>query len=795
MMMKMLNWKSKSNEQKLNIILFAIVLLTAGFVRFAFLTKQGFISADEYAAYHFLTRDIPTYTLEGTAGSMWERPFAFFLSYVSMQIFGPSPNAMLIRSALCGFFTVIVVYIIGVRYIHRNVGLFSAALMASIFSMVYYSRNMKNIAPSLLFCAFAILLLFSLVKTPKKGKYLLCGLSLGAMITAHPNTLPMAVVVLFLVALSTVIFVLKRKDFTLLAWAWLCPLGVILPMAGCELFFVIIRNFFPFWEIGGSVGYIQRIMQASAGIVDSPIGTPSIQLYLRGIENNGSLFLWIIIAVCFFLMLTLEKFKKYGYIPFCLFWGPIIIYVLSPTLQRPRNVISSLIPACLLCGIGIAQIINLSKALKYARLATFLIPIFVFGTIGYGLIRSGTLIKDISSAQQIWDYIQTGRASLARPNKSVYYWEKYYFNDVSLSCDTWADVFRNYLSRRAEYLVPLPHTAASELLDPKYSTSKMFRHVLSNGKIINYGVYDLKKEQHIFKEKFGFTSVLKANTASRLHLRRYPPSALANDFIDSSNRFELSIPPSANLLIVSGRLHLCEPGELLTVALGTTEEPFKYSLEMFQPPQFSPLEAQPLKTSIHTAWRVAKSTPKKIALSLLLTTNNEKNIKRMLDLDNFEISFYRIPAENIELALECLEIGQNEERTKEYTETLRRYGKSFQPETHFPLDMKLPGRIAIQPSNYKPNTKYRISFKTKTNYKTVGRVGVFVRVPPPVPSGFDHSLNESVWFWKPWWKKYHLEFITLPIPKPMKFYFREAKDSKPEGIVFFKDVKITEVSF
>lgn len=58
MMMKMLNWKSRSSEQKLHIILFAVVLLTAGFVRFAFLTKQGFIGHDEYAAYHFLTRDV-----------------------------------------------------------------------------------------------------------------------------------------------------------------------------------------------------------------------------------------------------------------------------------------------------------------------------------------------------------------------------------------------------------------------------------------------------------------------------------------------------------------------------------------------------------------------------------------------------------------------------------------------------------------------------------------------------------------------------------------------------------------
>ena len=53
MMMKTLNWKSKSIEQKLNIILFAVVLLTAVLLRFAFLTKQGFIDSDEYAAYHF----------------------------------------------------------------------------------------------------------------------------------------------------------------------------------------------------------------------------------------------------------------------------------------------------------------------------------------------------------------------------------------------------------------------------------------------------------------------------------------------------------------------------------------------------------------------------------------------------------------------------------------------------------------------------------------------------------------------------------------------------------------------
>lgn len=818
-----------SNKRKIHFLLLGLVFITCIWTRFAFLEQRGFIGADEYAQYEVLTKNFKQHSLQGRArASLWERPTCFFLRYPAILVFGHSVSVLLYFSAIMGLFTVVILYFIGERYIGRNGGLFAAAFMSTIYTIVFYSRHLKCITIALFFCSIVIWFLFKAKENPTNSNYIFCGLALGAAVTSHPNTYIFALVTLLLMAISTIInmlnFSLWRDRIATAARAWLCPLGMFLPMIAGEMILRAIK-LIPFWDID-NIGIFRPMLTA----LSTPLRKGSIGFYLKTIEINGPFFLWATILFGLWVCISFSRLKKYGFYLLALFWGPILIYGLSSSIPTTyRNVVSSLLPACLICGAGLSSIVKWVESKRLGSWKSALFPALLIAVLVYGLSDSITCLRNVSAAQQIHDYIQVDRASMTRPNRSVYYWQNYYFRDRSLSCDTWSDVFRNYLSRRAEYLVQLiPYsTGAKELVDPKYTPTRVFRHLKASKNEISYGLFDLNAERHIFQEKFGFKRISKVEVSSPVILRCFDASMLAITFAASSLRFKLEPPEGANLLLINGRLSLHKTGDLLTVALGDYTNPYKFNLEMYQ--------AKDPKTSIHTVWTLTEPIPESIFLSLIFTNNTKKVAKRKMEINDFEISFYHLPSQYINLAEECLLVITNEEKKKEYEGVLRRFASDFVPaspvvsngdfsvegESHLPLGWHRLRSSNIQliankggksnniikiicdptnswhhlvqkipPQRFKPNTRYRLRFCARTNLKTKGQVFIRVRLSS---KPLRRNILLSKKFWRPWWTWYEIKFTTLPDSKSMNLYLGNGKFNKPGGEVYFREITIAEI--
>lgn len=814
-----------SRRRIIHILLLAVVLITCIWVRFAYLDHRGFQGSDEYAQYEVLTKNFRQHSLQGRArASLWQRPTAFFLRYPLIFVFGNSLSALLYFSATLGLLTVLILYFIGESFIGRNSGLFAAAFMSTIYTSVFYSRHLKCIIIALFFCSIAIWYLFKAKENPTYFNYIFCGLALGAAVTSHPNTYIFAFVTLLVMAVSTIINVLNfnswRDKIATAARAWLCPLGMFIPIIIGELTLRVL-NFIPFWDID-NIGIFGPVLVS----LSKPLREPSIIFYLKTIEINGRFFLLAIILFCIWICISFSRFKKYGFYLIALFWGPILIYGLAPSLKHTyRNVVSSLLPACLICGVGLSSIVNWLESKRLGGWKFTLFPALVVSVLVYGLSVSVNCLRNVSAAQQIHDYIQVDRASMTRANRPVYFWGKYYFQARSLDCDTWSDVFRNYLSRRAEYLVQLipNYTGAKELLDPKYTPTCMFEHLKAGGNRIKFGLFDLNAERQIFSEKFGFSRVSVVEAPTSILLSCQDASVLARDFAGSSHRFKLEPLEGANLLLINGRLSLHEIGDGLIVALGDYDEPYKYSLEMYQ--------AKDPETSIHTVWKLSKPLPEDIFLSLIFTNNTNKVAKRQMEISNFEISFYHLPASYINLAEECPLVVMNEKKKREYDRLIRRFDSDFEPESPvvFNGDFSVEGRGSlpagwhrfesrsniqfiksknvvkiicepidswhhlvqtIPPQKFKPNTRYRLKFCARTNLKTEGQV--FIRITlsyEPLQRKILLLKN----FWKPWWTWYDFKFTTLPNVKSMDLHIGNGKLNKPDAKVYFRKVEISEI--
>lgn len=647
------------NGLKIKIFLVIIVFAICIWIRFAFLGQQGFVDSDEYSIYrtfsdNFLGRSIPALDVGSPAWNILGRPFAFISTWFLLLVSGNNPSIVLYYSAFFGVLTVFIIYLIGERHIGKNAGLFASALMSTIFIVVFFSRHMKLMSVGWFFCAIALWFFFKAEKFPRIYNYYFCGLALGLAATTHPNNLVFVALMFLLVTITVAVKIFKlslwRDRIAIVGKAFFCPLGILVPMIASEVFFLMCKSFLKF-NIGKS-GYFSAtflgIFAPERMRGPSPSSLPGIGFYLKSVAINGHIFLWLIILSGLLLIISSDRLKKYGFYIIILFWANIAILGLSKTpFANSRNIVPSLLPACLICGAGLSGLVNWAESKNIGIFKYLLLPLLVIAVLIYGLSGSFTCVRNTSAAQQIHDYIQVDRASLTRPGKPVYHWEHYYFSDTELSSDTWSDVFRNYLSRRAEHLVQLipDWTAAKELLDPEYGPTRKYRNLWETKTEVYFAVFDLNRERRIFSEEFDFNRIAQADVPSEVFLKSSNSSFLSNDVGNSLVQYEMNPPQGANLLLINGRLPLHKKDNFLFVALGDYVNINKFSIEIFQ--------ARPSQTSIHTVLRLIEPVPKNIVLSLIYIEDTNKLVDKQIKLSNFEISFYNLPAEHLALAKEC----------------------------------------------------------------------------------------------------------------------------------------------
>ncbi len=821
------------------LFLLLLILLIAVYTRLAFLENRGFLESDEGAYYRFFSTELVRHSISDYAVGMWARHIYFWLLYCWSQFFRVTPSLLLYHNAILGIMTVVLVYLIGKKIFGQKAGIFAAAFLAVSFNHIYHVRHMKDFSTTIFLFTVSLLVLIQFLETDKKKWIVLAGISLGMMSGSNPASYPTAAIIfIFLLFLSLLKFLrqIPSKRIPILTRFFLFSISYILPLACIELFYPLAKHLLPFWKINPQYTYLKSLFRHMVGNIPDVYGAQKegLVVYLQGFSTDGIFFGLIAFVGTIIILMKFAKERCSVYMLIIgISWGGVLIYGLYPNIADYfRNVLISLVGMAILFGLGISKFIELVyKYIKKSHLKLILETALVIMIIIYGYSYSRICLKDVSAPQQMHDYIQVDRASMTEASRAVYHWENYYFQDPTLYVNTWEEVFRNYLSRRAEYLVLLiPRwTKATEILESKYKPTKFFKHLTSDRKQIEFGLFDLNQERVIFTEKFNFHLINKIGCPEVLILPCYDGRMLAHNLGLITTRFEIKTIKDSNLLLLNGRVPIHRPGDLLTVMIGDKENPYRYYLETFP--------AKKSLTSIHTTYQVEDPAPPELIISLCYTNNVDEFSGRSIDISAFELSLYHLPEEYKRLTTEVPILKQDEKKIETFGKILARYGKNFTPQSpvvansefSFPPDYKgsLPPhwhtygqgtnamviphqeseknileltydssleawhRIyqVIPASRFRPNTPYRIKLKAKTNFKNEGQIYIFVDSWNPRWRKF--LLNR--FFWKPRWVWYEFDFITLPDSfLPLNLFIGEGKLNKPGWKLSLADITISE---
>ena len=831
----------RNKEEILKLIPWIFIILVAIYMRFAYLDSRGFVQADEGAYFRYVTENLHSHNIEGSMRikTMWGKPIFFLTLYFESLMWKFTPYAMLLHSTVLGFFTVILVGWLGKKYFDENVGLFSMAIISVLHFHVFYSRNMKALSTALFFSALSLALILRWIKTRNRFALFSGGLFLSLAFGSHPNFAVSWLIILSFTCLAIAWFNYKSQ----MSWRHVLNEvgifigGVIIPILLLESFYLMTQYYLKFWDVS-KMTYINSIFESAR--LNSSLAqgiSPSFKLYLSTLNNSGLIF--IILALGGTLTILKKRNYREGFYPFILisliFWLTLAIFSLASGVAGFGRNLFQLLPAYgLLGGLGVAflyKAVELRFPYKTRKkagimLKTAIICLIIF----YGYTKSKDCLQNVSAAQQMKDYIKIDRASMSRPSKTTYFWVKYYFRDSSLFCSTWSEVFRNYISRSSEYLVLLhpSMTNAKELLDSTFKPTATFNHLNEGRSFSNFGLFDLNAERDIFKSLFGFSKVRQDNYPAKISLRCIDASTLEKEFLSLAKTFEIDHLKEAKLILINGRIKLEDQGDTLIITLGDKTNPYKYGMKIFQ-------KKEPIQ-SIHSVWRLNESQTDKIYMSFCFVNSALKANGKDVSIKDFEISIYNLKPEFENLVNEAPLIIENKERERQYSEVLARYAHDFQPvdpiiiNGDFSLidksDHTLPEgwkrwrrddnvildkqrrnnyilKVVCDPSDkwhfikqripatkYKPNTRYRLRFRAKTNIKTEGQIQAYIQSWNPRWRKW--LLLEN--FWKPWWSWYEFEFIT-PADNNLELVILagNGKLNKVGGEIFFDDISISKV--
>lgn len=820
------------------IALIAIVFAVAVFARLAYLEHRGFVESDEGAYYRFFSTGMVLRSISHYASGEWARHIYFWLLFFWSHFFPVTPQLLLYHNAILGILTVICVYLLGRKLFGKNAGIFAAAYLAVSFNHIYSVRHMKDFSTTLFWFTLAVLALVLYLEKPKKVRLALAGVSLGMMSGCNPTSYVSAgIIFIFLFILFARNFLLRRhaEPRQGISPALVFSLFYLIPIACIELFYPLSKRFLPFWDVNHQLSYTRSLLSHFLGNRPEAYQTQKegLVFYLKGFSLDGFLFLFIaFFGTAIILKKLLKERRPVDILILSSTWGNVFIFGLYPNISDYfRNVLPSLVGIALLFGLALSTLSHgITKPLAGRGWAPVIEAGLIIMTLSYGLFYSRVCLKNVSAAQQMHDYIQVDRASMTEPRQSVYFWEHYYFRDPSLNVNTWEEVFRNYLSRRAEYLVLLPpNTNAQDIVESKYIPTRSFAHLSAERTQSEFGLFDLNREREIFKERFNFIQTSKSEYPNSLHLKCHDAAELDRNPELIAARFEIKIDKEANLLLLNGRVLIHALGDLVIVMVGDKDNPYRYYSEMF-PPKKS-------LTSMHTVWRLEKPIPSEVTVSICFTNNLNNFAGRSLGIRDFELSLYSLPEERRNLAAEVRRLIEDEKKIEESKNILSQYANNIpdnallemngkfsvlpqhqgnipspwlvygdgtkirlapkkmgqgnilefsydSPENWHRIYQEIPGRL------FKPNTPYRIRFKAKTNFRNEGEIYVFVQSWAPEWKKF--LLNE--FFWKPWWCEYEFTFTTLPDSLlTVNLYLGEGKLGKPGGKISFSDIAIEEL--
>lgn len=229
----------------------------------------------------------------------FEKPILYYwIVALFFKIFGASWAAARISSVVFGSLTVLLTYLLGLRFLTKSAALLSAVILASAFIFFQYSRL---VVADITFLFFITLSLFLFVKGDKEGKrtyFILSFVPLGlSVLTKGPLGLA-------IVALIILTYIILTKKYNLLKDMKL-PLGLIL------LFIIILPWPLLMVKMHGQE-YLNHIWEVET--VDKAMGS------IFKIKEVDNLTLFAIKYLGYYIPVVIFSFVPWGlFLPFGLF--------------------------------------------------------------------------------------------------------------------------------------------------------------------------------------------------------------------------------------------------------------------------------------------------------------------------------------------------------------------------------------------------------------------------------------------------------------------------------------------
>lgn len=181
----------------------SIIVLVAGVLIFTNLGINHLIPWDE-AIYAKVAKNMVTsgeyITQYWKPTIVWyeKPPLYMWLVAGFMQLLGINELAARLPSALCGFSTIIVIYLFGKRLFNRLTGLFAAITLITTFHFLYYARASMLDVTTTFFITLSLYLWWGARSTNKKFYWILSGVStgLGVMTKGIIGFLPLLIITL-----------------------------------------------------------------------------------------------------------------------------------------------------------------------------------------------------------------------------------------------------------------------------------------------------------------------------------------------------------------------------------------------------------------------------------------------------------------------------------------------------------------------------------------------------------------------------------------------------------------------
>lgn len=352
---------------KLYKLILLLIIFLALFLRFYGITERGIFAYDE-GYYHELVKtwnavfkysflkifnnyNLPfkEYILtEGGQIRTAAKPGYALLGLFFSLAFGLYDYTLPALSALCGVFTVFLVYLIGKKLFDLRIGLIAALVLAVSWLHIEYSRSAYPHVASTSFLYLAIFGYFS--SREKKGNFLFClsGLLLGIAFTIHYNLFWAAGLLSLLV-----LFKEGRKRFILFT------LMAISPLLFWEILTRIVKLIifsYPQWQDIGFTykSYFEELLgQVKGGSVPlfdryDPLFFVKLLLNKEGLI--GSFFLLVSL---FGFFLFRKKSVPGVIIPVLFFLTPFILWSLCPHGAGTKSFVAAMPAFSLLVAIGL----------------------------------------------------------------------------------------------------------------------------------------------------------------------------------------------------------------------------------------------------------------------------------------------------------------------------------------------------------------------------------------------------------------------------------------------------------